>query len=76
MKIGMGWTKIIDEKGMGWKTMGKAIKAEKMRKFILEEWSAKDPVQSTIQGDPLSIGHEGKVESNWAEGQACIYFYY
>ena len=31
----------------------KAIKVEKMRKFILEEWSAKDPVQSTIQGDPL-----------------------
>ena len=42
----------------------KAIKAEKMRKLILEEWASKDPVQTTIQEDPLCIGYEGKVESN------------
>ena len=38
------------------------LKAEKMRKIILEEWRAKDPVQSIVQEDSLCIRHEGKEE--------------
>ena len=33
----------------------KVLKAEKMRKIILEEYRAKDPAQSIVQEDSLSI---------------------
>ena len=40
----------------------KVLKAEKMRKIILEEYRAKVPDRSIIQEDSLCIRHEGKEE--------------
>ena len=41
----------------------KVLKAEKMRKIILEEYRAEDPVQSIVQEDFLCIRHEGREEN-------------